>query len=87
MFTRAKVAVFVDGCFWHSCPLHGTQPQLNGSYWGPKLERNRERDHDTDSSLAAAGWQVIRVWEHEDPEEVARRVAAAVLGTHTLRPI
>lgn len=85
VFTRAKVAVFVDGCFWHCCPEHGTQPKVNGSYWGPKLEKNRERDHDTDDALAAAGWQVIRVWEHEDPDEAAHRVAAAVLGAHIPR--
>jgi len=77
-FTRAKVAVFVDGCFWHACPEHGTTPKANAWYWVPKLARNVLRDNDTDRRLAEAGWAVVRVWEHEDPEEAAARVEAAV---------
>jgi len=77
-FTRAKVAVFVDGCFWHACPEHGTKPKANAWYWVPKLARNVLRDNDTDRRLAEAGWAVVRVWEHEDPEEAAARVEAAV---------
>jgi DNA mismatch endonuclease (patch repair protein) len=65
VFTRAKVAVFVDGCFWHGCPSHGTAPRRNTAYWGPKLERNARRDAVVTERLAAAGWNVVRIWEHE----------------------
>lgn len=80
VFRRQKVAVFVDGCFWHACPEHGTSPQTNASYWSPKIARNIERDRRNDSVLEAAGWTVIRVWEHEPAEEAASRVID-VLGT------
>ncbi|MEU4256705.1 very short patch repair endonuclease [Streptomyces fradiae] len=78
VFTRARVAVFVDGCFWHCCPEHGRQPGVNGSYWGPKLERNVARDRAADEALTAAGWTVVRVWEHEAPEKATERIIAAV---------
>ena len=78
VFTRARVALFVDGCFWHRCPEHGTRPTANAAYWGPKLDRNVARDRDTDAQLAGLGWLVIRTWEHEDPLEIADRVDAAV---------
>jgi DNA mismatch endonuclease (patch repair protein) len=78
VFTRAKVAVFMDGCFWHRCPQHGTDPKANSAWWKAKLDRNSERDRETDQVLVAAGWTVIRVWEHEDPVEAAVRVKAAV---------
>ncbi len=78
VFTRAKVAVFVDGCFWHSCPTHGTQPTRNADYWLPKLERNVERDREQDAALASHGWRVVRVWEHESVGEAVERVLAAV---------
>jgi DNA mismatch endonuclease (patch repair protein) len=68
---RHRVAVFVDGCFWHCCPEHGTRPRSNSDYWRAKLERNRQRDAATSELLQAAGWQVVRVWEHQDPEEAA----------------
>lgn len=77
-FTRAKVAVFVDGCFWHSCPEHGSLPKANRAWWTEKLEANARRDRDTDAELVAAGWLVIRVWEHEEAPEAADRVEAAV---------
>src|SRR5438445_12809478 len=64
-FTAKRVAVFVDGCFWHVCPEHGTKPAANTWYWGPKLARNVERDRAADAALVAAGWQVVRTWEHE----------------------
>lgn len=64
-FTRAKVAVFVDGCFWHACPEHGTNPTRNGGWWAEKLRRNVERDRETDAHLQALGWLVVRVWEHD----------------------
>lgn len=78
VFTAAKVAVYIDGCFWHSCPEHGTQPKANGQWWSAKLERNRERDADTDVSLVSAGWLPVRIWEHEDPAVAARDIARAV---------
>ena len=65
VFTRQKVAVYVDGCFWHGCPEHGTTPKTNQGYWIPKLERNRQRDTSANEALASHGWTVIRVWEHE----------------------
>ncbi|MGQ0466544.1 MAG: very short patch repair endonuclease [Sporichthyaceae bacterium] len=78
VFTKAKVAVFVDGCFWHSCPVHGTWPKANGDWWREKLEGNSARDRDTDARLADAGWTVVRIWEHEPPDEAARRVKDAL---------
>ena len=78
VFTRARVAVFVDGCFWHSCPAHGTSPRNNGDWWRDKLARTADRDRDTNEGLAAAGWTVVRVWEHEPPVAAADRVEAAV---------
>jgi len=78
VFASARVAVFVDGCFWHACPEHGTKPRANAAFWRTKLEANVRRDRDTDARLADAGWTVIRVWEHEDPHEAAARVVRVV---------
>ena len=78
VFTRARVAVFVDGCFWHCCPEHGNTPRANAGYWQPKLARNVARDRAVDTALAAAGWLVVRAWEHEQPEAVAVSVEATV---------
>ncbi|MCB0867348.1 MAG: DNA mismatch endonuclease Vsr [Solirubrobacterales bacterium] len=78
VFTRQKVAVFVDGCFWHGCPEHGTTPKANSDYWKPKLERNMARDREVDFGLTAAGWTVVRVWEHDDPTTVAAKVRSVV---------
>lgn len=64
-FVRAKVAVFVDGCFWHGCPIHGHQPKSNEDYWGPKLARNQARDRRINEELSAQGWLPLRFWEHE----------------------
>jgi len=77
-FPGQKVAVFVDGCFWHSCPLHGSIPGTNRGYWESKLNRNRERDHVVSAALAADGWTVVRVWEHELLNEAAKTVETAV---------
>jgi DNA mismatch endonuclease (patch repair protein) len=78
VFSRAKVAVFVDGCFWHRCPEHATVPKANREWWVNKLEANVRRDRDTDQQLTLAGWKFIRVWEHEDPLVAAENVAACV---------
>lgn len=78
LFPRQKVAVFVDGCFWHSCPQHKTAPKNNAEWWATKLARNVQRDRETDAHLAAHGWVVLRIWEHEDPERAADRVEAVV---------
>ncbi|MCR2817315.1 very short patch repair endonuclease [Microbacterium sp. zg.Y1090] len=74
VFTRARIAVFIDGCFWHGCPIHGTAPRRNADYWGPKLAANVARDRDTDRRLSAAGWIVARFWEHESAREIADTV-------------
>ncbi|MDR6978576.1 DNA mismatch endonuclease (patch repair protein) [Streptomyces sp. 3330] len=77
-FTSVKVAVLIDGCFWHGCPEHATQPKSNAEWWRQKLDRNMARDMETTEHLMAAGWEVLRFWEHEAPEDVALRIAAAV---------
>lgn len=76
VFTRRHLSVFVDGCFWHRCPTHGRMPSSNTDYWVPKLARNVERDRWADAALRAAGWDVMRLWEHVSAEEGANRVAA-----------
>ncbi len=78
VFGPARVVVFVDGCFWHGCPEHATWPAANADYWREKIETNRARDRDTDGRLAASGWQVIRIWEHEDPAAAADVIETAV---------
>lgn len=82
VFTRAKVAVFVDGCFWHKCPIHYRQPGSNVDYWVAKIKRNLNRDSEIDALLEESGWSVIRVWEHDDPEQAARRVMRCVAERH-----
>lgn len=76
-FTRARLAVYLDGCFWHGCPEHHVQPRTNSEWWAWKVELNQTRDRHTDLLLAEAGWTVIRAWEHEDPIEAANRIEAA----------
>jgi DNA mismatch endonuclease, patch repair protein len=78
VFSRAKVAVFVDGCYWHGCPEHATAARTNAAYWGPKISRNRSRDEETDRLLRQAGWLTLRIWEHEDPAAAAERIAKMV---------
>jgi DNA mismatch endonuclease (patch repair protein) len=78
VFGPKKVAVFVDGCFWHSCPEHRSAPKANAEWWSTKLSRTSERDADTDRQLKEAGWTTIRVWEHEDPAEAAQKVRLAL---------
>lgn len=78
VFGPARVAVFVDGCFWHGCPVHATWPKSNAEFWRTKIEGNRRRDLDTDARLAEAGWLAVRIWEHERADEAAVRVLALV---------
>ncbi|NUW43283.1 very short patch repair endonuclease [Nonomuraea rhodomycinica] len=78
VFGPARVAVFVDGCYWHGCPEHATWPKTNADFWREKINRNRERDRDTDQKLTDVGWMPIRVWEHEDPTEAAKSIVAVV---------
>ncbi len=74
-FRGLRVAVFVDGCFWHGCPAHATWPKQNAEFWRAKIEANMARDSDTDERLRAEGWKVIRVWAHDEPKIAARRIA------------
>lgn len=78
LFPGPKVAVFLDGCFWHGCPQHATHPKSNAEWWRTKLGRNIERDTETTEHLRDEGWTVLRFWEHEKPEDVALRVAETV---------
>lgn len=73
-FTKARLAIFVDGCFWHRCPTHGTSPKNNSEWWAAKLDGNVERDRRKDRQLTDLGWQVEHVWEHEDPTLAAQRI-------------
>lgn len=75
VFPAKRVAVFVDGCFWHRCPEHVTFPKANAEWWQTKLSKTWDRDRRNDAALHDAGWLVIRVWEHEDPEDAALRIA------------
>jgi len=85
VFTRARLAIFVDGCFWHRCPVHGSTPKSNAEWWIAKLDANVARDRETDAQMADAGWEVIRVWEHEDPISVAASIESLVRNGSTLR--
>jgi DNA mismatch endonuclease, patch repair protein len=77
-FLRAKVAVFVDGCFWHGCPAHGTWPKAHAAWWREKIDGNRRRDRDTDERLKSEGWLVLRFWEHDNASDAARAVASTL---------
>jgi len=77
IFSKRRIAIFIDGCFWHRCPLHGTLPRSNAEYWGPKLARNVSRDIDVSKALHNAGWTVLRFWEHDDPAGVAAKIVRA----------
>lgn len=78
VFRPAKVAVFIDGCYWHGCPEHYVPPRINPGYWSEKVAKNIARDRDTDQLLTAAGWTVLRFWEHEAPCDCAEAIAATV---------
>jgi DNA mismatch endonuclease, patch repair protein len=83
LFPTARIAVFVDGCFWHGCPAHYRRARRNTAFWDTKIARNRARDAKTNLALRAAGWTVMRVWEHESPEQAAAKIETAV---RALRP-
>lgn len=85
VFSRARVAVFMDGCFWHGCPLHYTAPVANASFWAEKVARNQTRDREVDALLESAGWQVLRFWEHESPDLAAGKVFEVVKGRSARR--
>ena len=91
VFPRARVAVFIDGCFWHGCPAHGSKrSQTNDWYWPEKIARNRARDADTNARLATAGWVAVRVWEHDHAVAVVRRIEKAVRAgqaNHSFAPL
>lgn len=76
VFTRRKVVVFVDGCFWHSCPLHATAPKNNAEWWREKLNANKARDSRNTFALQELGWSVLRIWEHEEPEAAVEMIRA-----------
>lgn len=77
-FPSRRVAVFIDGCFWHGCPQHGLAPKHNGDWWASKLAKNHERDVETTGLLESQGWTVLRFWEHEDLTEEAARVKSVI---------
>ena len=80
-FPRLRIAVFVDGCFWHGCPQHATWPKQNAEFWKQKIEANRQRDADTNVRLRDGGWTVLRIWEHELPIEASKAVVQLVTAT------
>lgn len=83
-FVGARVAVFINGCFWHGCPLHATWPKANATWWREKIEANRRRDADTDSRLRSNGWLVLRFWEHDDSAGAAKRIARVIRSKQRL---
>jgi DNA mismatch endonuclease, patch repair protein len=87
IFRRERVAVFVDGCFWHGCPDHGRKPDSNRAYWLPKLRRNQQRDAAVKRALSNAGWAVVRLWEHDlaNPVRTARRITRSLTRLRSKR--
>jgi DNA mismatch endonuclease (patch repair protein) len=86
VFSSARVAVFVDGCYWHGCAEHGTTARTNPMYWQTKIAGNVQRDRETDDLLAMSGWVTVRVWEHEDPRDAAARIARVVRARNQADP-
>jgi DNA mismatch endonuclease (patch repair protein) len=86
-FSAARLVIFVDGCFWHGCPLHGSVPTANGEFWARKLSRNVERDRLVGMTLRARSWRVLRIWQHElrNPAKVARRVRRMLVRSNSQR--
>ena len=85
-FTKVKLAVFVDGCFWHGCPDHATWPASNADWWANKIAMNRARDIATSKHLEALGWRVLRIWEHESPADSAVRIRSTLMDLRGLAP-
>ncbi len=85
-FGKLRIAVFLDGCFWHGCPEHATSPRANAQWWRSKLDRNMARDLETTNHLRSEGWTVLRFWEHEPAEAIADRVAATVIARRSSPP-
>lgn len=83
VFSGPRVAVFIDGCYWHGCPAHGRTPTTNADYWAPKIRRNQERDAETNALLTEAGWTVVRIWEHEDLVSAVDTIVRAVRKPQT----
>jgi DNA mismatch endonuclease, patch repair protein len=79
VFPKARLAVFIDGCFWHGCPIHATRPVVNGEWWSQKLDGNVTRDRKNDTALMKAGWTVLRYWEHQDLRLVADEIQRTLL--------
>ncbi|QKC98389.1 very short patch repair endonuclease [Mesorhizobium sp. NZP2298] len=77
-FPKKKIAIFLDGCFWHCCPVHGSLAKTNSDFWSRKFKRNTDRDHETDVHLYSQGWRVLRFWEHEQPYDIADCIVAEV---------
>jgi DNA mismatch endonuclease (patch repair protein) len=78
VFVRARLAIFLDGCFWHGCPVHASWPKTNAEWWRNKIETNRQRDQNTDQRLRAGGWTVLRIWEHQSLDDAVARVVIAL---------
>jgi len=83
LFPKRRIAVFIDGCYWHGCPEHYTVPKANGEFWREKLIRNRARDAETTRLLTERGWRVMRYWTHESPRTIADSVSQAVRDSQT----
>ena len=84
-FPRARLAILIDGCFWHGCPEHGTMPKRNRDYWEPKIARNRERDRHQTELLSEAGWRALRFWSHEHPDEICNQILGALEAHRPIR--
>ena len=78
VFTRSKIVIFIDGCFWHGCPVHATNPKSNSAWWREKLTQNAARDQRNTAALRDMGWRVLRFWEHEDPEDISTHIVAVL---------
>lgn len=87
-FPKEKVSIFLDGCFWHGCPIHGTCPSTNSRFWRGKLKRNKQRDEDVNRILRSKGWRVLRIWQHElkNPGKALIRIHRALNSEKTSRP-
>ena len=86
VFRRRRIAVFIDGCFWHRCPEHATDPKANSDYWEPKLRRNRQRDAEITALLTDRGWLVLRFWEHQPAEQIAEVIESSWRARSTHAP-